>query len=135
MRITYQLEEIDETAATLLENVPSKVWLFYGDMGVGKTTLIAHIFNKLGIPKEQISSPTFSLVNEYESDQGEMFHFDLYRLKYKSELIDIGFEDYFHRNARLICIEWPEFSELLVPENAAKIYIEAAGENRVLNIQ
>lgn len=83
-----------------------KVWLFEGDMGAGKTTLIKVLCKQLGVVSD-MSSPTFSIVNEYATNGKEkVFHFDLYRLKKASELNDIGFDDYLY-SGQYCLIEWP----------------------------
>lgn len=85
-----------------------RCFLFFGEMGTGKTTLIKYICSELGI-EEHTSSPTYSIVNEYVSGEKRVFHFDLYRLKNQEELLDIGFEEYVYSDAFLF-IEWPELS-------------------------
>lgn len=101
--------------------VEQKNILFYGEMGAGKTTLIKGICAALGSSNE-ISSPTYALVNEYEGDNSLIYHFDLFRLKSFKEVLDIGFEEYIDSDA--IClIEWPEKIESLV-EHGLKIEID-----------
>lgn len=119
-------------AIQLLESFPDKkIFAFYGEMGVGKTTLITAICKELGVT-DGISSPTFSLVNEYTSAKGEkIFHFDFYRIKSISEAYDMGYEDYFYADAYCF-IEWPEKIEELLPENCIKIKMSKKGEARVL---
>lgn len=106
--------------------VEQKNILFYGEMGAGKTTLIKGICAALGSSNE-ISSPTYALVNEYEGDNYLIYHFDLFRLKSFEEVLDIGFEEYIDSDA--IClIEWPEKIESLV-EHGLKIEIDKIGLN------
>lgn len=101
--------------------VEQKNILFYGEMGAGKTTLVKGICTALGSNNE-ISSPTYALVNEYEGDNYLIYHFDLFRLKSFEEVLDIGFEEYIDSDA--IClIEWPEKIESLV-EHGLKIEID-----------
>ena len=96
---------------------------FYGKMGVGKTTLIKAICAELGVP-DIVNSPSFAIVNEYRTVTGDrIFHFDLYRIKSKEELYDIGYEDYFYGDD-YIFIEWPEYAEEILPENMLKVTIE-----------
>lgn len=123
---------VSVAAMQLLESFPDKkIFAFYGEMGVGKTTLITAICKELGVT-DGISSPTFSLVNEYKSAKGEkIFHFDFYRIKSISEAYDMGYEDYFYTNAYCF-IEWPEKIEELLPENCIKIKMSKKGEARVL---
>ena len=105
-----------------------KLWAFYGEMGAGKTTLIKAICKELGV-SEAISSPTFSLVNEYKgADNNIIYHFDFYRIKSLEEVYDIGYEDYFY-SGNLCLIEWPEkVEELINQEICLTIQI-----NRVLD--
>lgn len=93
---------------------------FYGPMGVGKTTLIANLCQKLDV-MDTVSSPTFSIVNEYVTSNNEsIFHFDFYRIKKLEEVFDIGYENYFYSNT-LCLIEWPERIESLLPMQYLKI--------------
>lgn len=122
MEFTYIQNDIVEIAEQLLKNSASKVFLFYGDMGVGKTTLIKELVKQLGV-MEISSSPSFSIVNEYDTPQGAIYHFDFYRIKDITEAFDIGFEDYLY-TGNYIFIEWPEKIDQLLPENANRIDIK-----------
>lgn len=93
MEINYTLKEIDSVAKQIISKVTSKTLLFYGDMGAGKTTLIKAIVAALG-SQDEVSSPTFSLVNEYSADEGLIYHFDLYRIEDLEEAYNFGIEDY-----------------------------------------
>lgn len=106
MELTYTLNEIDQVADRLIKEFKSDVILFNASMGSGKTTLIKAICKRLGVVQE-ITSPTFSLVNEYEGNSKTVFHFDLYRIENDDQLFDIGFEDYLDNDAYLF-IEWPK---------------------------
>jgi tRNA threonylcarbamoyladenosine biosynthesis protein TsaE len=98
------------------------VFAFYGSMGAGKTTFIKAICKQLKVT-DNVSSPTFALINEYESEEhGLIYHFDLYRIKKIEELYDIGYEDYFY-GGQYCFIEWPEKAEELLPKGVRKIYI------------
>lgn len=122
MLLSYSEKDLPTIAIQLLENISSKIWLFYGDMGSGKTTLIKQIIKQLGVD-DVVSSPTFSLVNEYSSRKGEtLYHFDFYRIKNSIEALDIGIDDYFYAD-NYCFIEWPEKIENLLPLNAVAIYI------------
>jgi tRNA threonylcarbamoyladenosine biosynthesis protein TsaE len=105
-----------------------KLVAFYGQMGAGKTTLIKQICYQLGVIQE-VSSPTFALVNEYEtSTQQIVYHFDFYRIKNLEEVYDIGYEDYFYSN-NICLMEWPENIEpLLQNEEVLKVYIKTIGQ-------
>ena len=106
-----------------------RIWSFEGEMGAGKTTLIKAICNTLGVIDE-VSSPTFSLVNEYKTKDGKtIYHFDFYRIKNIEEVYDIGYEDYFF-SGNICLIEWPEkIKELLKEEDVYKIKIEKVGDD------
>ncbi|MEH3115394.1 tRNA (adenosine(37)-N6)-threonylcarbamoyltransferase complex ATPase subunit type 1 TsaE [Pedobacter terrae] len=107
-----------------------KVFIFEGDMGAGKTTFIKTFCSVLGV-KDVVSSPTYSIVNEYDSPKGSVFHFDFYRIKDIREAYDLGYEEYFYGGG--IClIEWPERVEELLPESFIKVWINVLDENRRL---
>ncbi len=113
MEITYSLQELDKVAEEVLAFAKAKTLLFKGQMGAGKTTLIKAMCHQLGVTDE-VSSPTFSLVNEY-SGKADVLHFDLYRVESTEELYDIGFEDYLDR-AGFKFIEWPEHATEFLDE-------------------
>lgn len=122
MQITYTLEEIDEVAKALISFCKYKTILFYGAMGMGKTTLIKSIIKNLG-STDAVSSPTFSIVNEYrDADELPIYHFDFYRINDDSELEQLGLEDYFDDRSWTF-IEWPENinSFLPIPSHSVKI--------------
>lgn len=100
-----------------------KVFAFYGKMGAGKTTFIKAVCEELGVG-DVITSPTFAIVNEYESETQTLtiYHFDFYRIKKIEEVYDMGYEDYFYGGG-LCFIEWPELIEELLPEDAVKVTI------------
>lgn len=108
--------------------------LFKGEMGAGKTTLIKNICNFLQV-KDDVSSPTFSLVNEYETENGEiLYHFDFYRIEQEEEALDMGCEDYFYSN-RICLIEWPSKIENLIPSNYLEVEIELTNEQRKIAVR
>lgn len=125
----YTEDELKEIARKLISNFSDvPIWCFVGEMGAGKTTLIKQICRELGV-MDQMSSPTFSIVNEYLSAKKEsLYHFDLYRLKDLNEALDIGVEDYLYSSHRCL-IEWPELIESVLPENYLKINIKLVGDN------
>lgn len=99
-----------------------KIITFTGAMGSGKTTLIKRMCMQLGIPENQISSPTFGIVNEYATPEIIIYHFDLYRLETIDELFAIGFEEYLD-SENYCFIEWPELAETLLPEDTFKVFL------------
>ena len=104
--INYYLNEIENVASKLINTVTTKVLLIQGEMGVGKTTLIKALVDKLG-SSEEVSSPTFSIVNEYLTKEGNsIYHFDLYRLESLEEALDFGIEEYLC-SGNWCFIEWP----------------------------
>ncbi|MBR5435833.1 MAG: tRNA (adenosine(37)-N6)-threonylcarbamoyltransferase complex ATPase subunit type 1 TsaE [Muribaculaceae bacterium] len=113
------LDGIDVAAREFLDAVEGrKVIAFYGEMGVGKTTFINALSRQLGVTDDAVNSPSFSIVNEYETASGDIvYHFDLYRLDSIDEALAIGIEDYFY-SGRLCLIEWPERIEPLLPDDA-----------------
>lgn len=124
MQITYTEDQITKVAKQLIQEVPSKILCFHGEMGAGKTTLIKAIVRQLGAVDEA-NSPTFGIVNEYH-DQNEAvlaYHFDFYRLNDESEAYDLGIEDYFNAKAWLF-MEWPEKITAILPLDAVHIQIE-----------
>ncbi|MGL4364135.1 MAG: tRNA (adenosine(37)-N6)-threonylcarbamoyltransferase complex ATPase subunit type 1 TsaE [Bacteroidales bacterium] len=119
----YNLYQLEEVALWLIEIIDHyKVVALYGQMGVGKTTLIKEICTQLQVINN-VTSPTFSLVNEYHTHtQNKIYHFDFYRIKNLAEAYDLGCEEYFDSNA-LCLIEWPELAEELLPQNTIKLKI------------
>lgn len=127
MTITYELSDIDSVAERIINNAKSKTLLFYGEMGAGKTTLIKSLIKALG-SKDSVSSPTFSLVNEYESKEGSIYHFDFYRIEDENEALDMGIEDYLNKDSWKM-IEWPQnISKLLdFPTQKLELRIDEHG--------
>lgn len=134
MTTLYNLEDVDKVAKDILKEASSRTFLFYGQVGAGKTTLIKSLAKELGVT-DMISSPTFSLVNEHKTSAGEqLFHFDLYRLENIEEAYDIGIEDYLDSGA-WIFIEWPDKIVSLLADSFHKIEIlhQNTGQ-RLLNL-
>ncbi len=122
-QIINEVGKLPKMARTLLEFASDRrIWVFSGDLGAGKTSLIKAICAELG-SSDEITSPTFSLVNEYKSSKGTIYHLDLYRLKDLDEALNIGIEEYLD-SGNFCLIEWPEVIEPLWPENVLKINIE-----------
>lgn len=133
MNKNYSLKDLGAIAHEVIASAKHKTVLFYGEMGVGKTTLIKEICAALGI-EDRVSSPTFSLVNEYHTQENEpVFHFDFYRITEEEEALDMGIEDYFDKNHWCL-IEWPENIENLLPLDAVQIHLSIL-ENGQRNIQ
>jgi tRNA threonylcarbamoyladenosine biosynthesis protein TsaE len=119
-------EDLKPAAKQLLAfAAEEKIFLFEGDMGAGKTTFIKVICEALGV-EDLVSSPTFSIVNEYLAKDGKIYHFDFYRIKDLQEAYDIGYEEYFYSGDHCL-IEWPERIALLIPEHHVKVDIQVTG--------
>jgi tRNA threonylcarbamoyladenosine biosynthesis protein TsaE len=104
----------------------NKIFLFYGDMGAGKTTLIKLLCAALGV-QDAVTSPTFSIVNEYAGGSGLIYHFDFYRLKSQNEALDMGYEEYFY-SGNYCFIEWPEKIAGLIPQQYTGVRIHVADD-------
>ncbi len=130
MRILATESELGKVLKTIIDFIKEYQNIaFRGDLGAGKTTLIKNMCNLLGVI-DNVSSPTFSIVNEYESgEELKVFHFDFYRLESEEEAFDLGIEDYFY-SGNLCLIEWPSKIESLLPEKRLEIHISIAGEGR-----
>ena len=130
------MEETKKIAENLAKEIkPNKdvatVLGLYGELGSGKTTLIKAICEELGV-KQAISSPTFSIVNEYLSSSGKkIYHFDFYRINNISEAYDMGYEEYFYSDAYCF-IEWPEKIAELLPDDVLKVNISVKDGTRVV---
>lgn len=121
------VDELGQVADYLisLRNV-SDIIAFYGPMGAGKTTLIKNLCHKMGVTDE-VNSPTFAIVNEYVTIEGEsVYHFDFYRIKKLEEVFDIGYDNYFY-SGNLCLLEWPEMIDPLMPDRFIRVEI-ALGE-------
>ena len=122
MNIIFSLDEINEVAQQIVAQNPNKVILFHGEMGVGKTTLIKALAKTLGV-NGTTSSPTFSLVNEYQNSNSQViYHFDFYRLNTEIEALDMGVDEYLY-SGNWCFIEWAEKIPNLVPESHSVIAI------------
>lgn len=130
MKFQYTEKEISETAKLVIEQAKnSKIIAFYGEMGVGKTTLIKAIIKELGAI-DSGSSPTFGLVNEYVNSVGEVFayHFDCYRLNSETEALDLGIEEYLYDN-KWVFIEWPENISTILPTDTLHLNVHFIDKN------
>ena len=126
--------ELDFISKEIIEKFKSKVFLFYGEMGVGKTAFIKSMCKHLNVI-DVVSSPTFSIVNQYVNDQDEfVYHFDFYRTNNKNEIFDIGYEEYLFSDS-FCFIEWPERLENLLPNIYLEIKMKLNDANRVIRIK
>jgi len=118
------LEGLDAAAARFLDEIgDNRIIAFYAPMGAGKTTFTTAVCRVLGVREDAVSSPTFSIVNEYRTAAGDsVFHFDFYRIGKIAEALDIGFYDYIDSGA-LCLMEWPENIEEILPEETLRIHI------------
>ncbi|MFB1027221.1 MAG: tRNA (adenosine(37)-N6)-threonylcarbamoyltransferase complex ATPase subunit type 1 TsaE [Flavobacteriaceae bacterium] len=131
--INYKLKDLSSTARLILNQVKTKHILFNGDMGSGKTTLISALVKELG-GNDLTSSPTFSIVNEYEIPNDIVYHFDFYRINDLHEALDMGIEDYFE-SKHWNFIEWPDKVYDLLPEHVTQLDISLAEDGgRILEI-
>ena len=137
MELNFEINnenELDYISKEIIEKFKSKVFLFYGEMGVGKTTFIKSICKHLNV-LDVVSSPTFSIVNQYVNDQDEfMYHFDFYRTNNKNEIFDIGYEEYLFSDS-FCFIEWPERLDNLLPNKYLEIKMKLKNGNRVIIIK
>lgn len=140
MKTTFHIHSVDgltEVSNYLLSlRDKADVVAFFGPMGAGKTTLIKNLCHCMGVTDE-VNSPTFAIVNEYATIEGEsVYHFDFYRIKKLEEAYDIGFENYFY-SGNLCLIEWPEMIEPLLPDNHVRVNIRlgATDDDRDIEIE
>ena len=128
------VSELERAATSLLELInDNNIVCFYGEMGVGKTTFIKEICKKLKV-EDVVRSPTFSIINEYLTDNNEsVYHFDFYRIEKEEEAFDIGYEEYFYQG-NLCLIEWPEKISSIIPKNIIKVQITRSDEQRIIEI-
>jgi tRNA threonylcarbamoyladenosine biosynthesis protein TsaE len=127
----YVIDTIDDVAKSVIASVTSKTILVYGDMGSGKTTLIKSLVKQLG-SLDEVSSPTYSLVNEYEIKNDLIYHFDLYRVKDMEEAYNFGIEDYLY-SGHWVIIEWPQVIEGIIPDGFNRIDL-TINDNKSRNI-
>ncbi len=129
--IINNTDELQTVTNTLLNFIDeTRIVLFYAPMGAVKTTLIKELCKKLG-SRDNFSSPTYSIINEYQGPQQKIYHFDLYRLKTEDELFDLGIEEYLN-SGNYCFFEWPELVEAVIDNKHIKIEIEVKENIRFL---
>lgn len=126
MEINYSLGDLNKVAKEILSFSKADVFLFYGEMGSGKTTLIKEMGKILEV-EDNISSPSFGIVNEYHSPSGPVYHFDCYRLENPEEALDFGIEEYLYSGNKVF-IEWPDKISDYLPEDYVRIEIKKMGD-------
>jgi tRNA threonylcarbamoyladenosine biosynthesis protein TsaE len=127
LELIYTLDDVDKVAKQLIQNARTKTLLFYGNMGVGKTTLIKQIVKSLG-SNDEVTSPTFSIVNEYHSENEIIYHFDFYRINDIEEAFNFGVEEYLYSNNWCI-IEWPDKIQSILPKLVDRIDLDLNSNN------
>ena len=133
--IINSIEELPALAARITKAYSYRVIAFYGEMSAGKTTFIKYLCQELGVDPSTVNSPTYSIINEYETRGDQLiFHFDFYRIKDENEAYDMGYENYFYSN-HYCFIEWPEKIANLLPENLLRIHIKSEANMRIFTIE
>jgi tRNA threonylcarbamoyladenosine biosynthesis protein TsaE len=129
MEVNFSLNEIDAAAKELLAQAGNyKVFAFYGEMGAGKTTFIHALCEAMEVV-DVVSSPTFSIINEYKTKQGRtVYHMDLYRIKDESEAINAGVEDCLY-SGNICLVEWPDKAAGILPDDTLQLYITSIADN------
>ena len=131
MKIKFQINQLKEVSVNVKKNINTNIVLISGEMGVGKTTLIKEIFLSMNVT-DNVSSPTFSIINEYRTNQNKVvYHMDLYRLKNISEIEDIGLFEYLE-SGNLCIIEWGDMIEELIDSKYDKFIISKQNELRII---
>lgn len=131
---SYTLEEVSAIAEQLIADAQGrKVWTFVGDLGAGKTTLIKELSKYLGT-QDDVTSPTYTIVNEYEYPKGIIYHIDAYRIKNEEEAFDIGIEDILD-SGEYVWIEWPQVLAPFLTDDIVEISINISENGRTLEIK
>ena len=137
MKLIYNVSDesqLNDIALELLNKFDSKLYFFYGKIGVGKTSFIKKFCDNLGV-KDVVSSPTFSIINHYKSlSQIDVFHFDFYRTESKEEIYDLGYEEYIYSSSYCF-IEWSERLVDLLPSNYIKIEMFLVDNKRTIKVK
>ena len=127
MEYVYNLDNINKASKLVIDNITTTVVRIDGKMGAGKTKIISNICMQLGV-KEVITSPTFSLINTYQSTNGPIYHFDFYRLQNPNEALDIGIEEYLE-SGNVCFLEWAEKIENHLPLNYDHYILKVLNDN------
>ena len=131
MKIKFELNQLKKTSKELKKNISHNVVLICGEMGAGKTTLIKELLSLMSVI-DNVSSPTFSIINEYSTDKGDIiYHMDLYRVEDISELDNIGFFEYLE-SGKTCLIEWGEIIENLIDSEYNKFTLAIEGDSRII---
>ena len=130
MELKYNLEELKQASDYVLKNINSKILLVCGEVGSGKTTLIKEICKQLKV-EDTVTSPTYTLINEYNANNGLVIHMDLYRIKNNEDINDLGLFEYFDN--KFIIIEWPEkiMNDLDCNHSVLKIDLTNVNERKI----
>ena len=130
MEIISSLNEIEHAAKKIILLINKyNIFAFTGELGAGKTTFIASICKLLGVP-ETVTSPTYSLIQEYQVGENKIiYHLDLYRIKSNEEAADAGVEDCLYSN-ELCFVEWPEKAPLLFPDSTVYIFFQILSDDK-----
>ena len=130
MELNYNLEELKQASDYVLKNINSKILLVCGEVGSGKTTLIKEICKQLKV-EDTVTSPTYTLINEYNANNGLVIHMDLYRIKNNEDINDLGLFEYFDN--KFIIIEWPEkiMNDLDCNHSVLKIDLTNVNERKI----
>jgi tRNA threonylcarbamoyladenosine biosynthesis protein TsaE len=123
MELIFTLDDIEKAALTFRQAFKDeKVFAFHGNMGAGKTTFITTLCRVMGV-EGTVSSPTFSIINEYNAHGRIIYHLDLYRLKNNEEAIQAGVEDVLY-SGEICLVEWPEQAAEIFPDNTVNVFLE-----------
>ena len=131
MEVKFELNQLKKTSLVLKKNINHNVVLICGEMGAGKTTLIKELLSLMSVV-DNVSSPTFSIINEYSTDKNEIiYHMDLYRIEDISELDNIGFFEYLE-SGKTCLIEWGEMIEEMIDSQYNKFTIAIEDDSRII---
>lgn len=131
LKKAYGADDLDSVAKAIVDLLPeAPIWLLYGTLGAGKTTLVGSILRQKGV-RALVTSPTFSYVNSYKNEKGETFyHFDLYRIASQEGFFSAGFDEYLYRPKSWVFIEWPEQLISALSGSVGHIFIEYCGDEK-----